>query len=46
MENKKHKGSGSGNGEDKEDVLTKQQSVPKEEKSILKAKGLRMIRSF
>ena len=32
MENKKHKGSGSGNGEDKEDVLTKQQSVPKEEK--------------
>ena len=32
MENKKHKGSGSGNGEDKEDVLTKQQSEPKEEK--------------
>ena len=32
MENKKHKGSGSGNGEDKEDGLTKQQSVPKEEK--------------
>jgi len=32
MENKKHKGSGSGNGEDKEDVLTKQQSEPSEEK--------------
>jgi len=32
MENKKHKGSGSGNGEDKEDGLIKQQSVPKEEK--------------
>ena len=32
MENKKHKGSGSGNGEDKEDILIKQQSEPKEEK--------------
>jgi molecular chaperone GrpE len=39
MENKKHKNSGSGNGEDKEDVLTKQQSVPKEEKKHSDSKG-------
>ena len=39
MENKKHKGSGSGNGEDKEDVLTKQQSEPKEEKKHSDSKG-------
>ncbi|MBU4451149.1 MAG: nucleotide exchange factor GrpE [Actinobacteria bacterium] len=39
MENKKHKGSGSGNGEDKEDVLIKQQSVPKEEKKHSDSKG-------
>jgi molecular chaperone GrpE len=32
MENKKHKNGGSGNGEDKEDFLTKQQAIPKEEK--------------
>ncbi|MBU4293634.1 MAG: nucleotide exchange factor GrpE [Actinobacteria bacterium] len=39
MENKKHKGSGSGNGEDKEDVLIKQQSEPREEKKYSDSKG-------
>jgi len=40
MENKKHKVSDSGNGEDREDdVLTKQQSVPKEEKKHSDNKG-------
>jgi molecular chaperone GrpE len=39
MENKKQKGSGSGNGEDKEDILTKQQSVPKVEKKQSDSKG-------
>ena len=40
MENKKHKVSDSGNGEDREDdVLTKQQSVPKEEKKHSDSKG-------
>ena len=39
MENKKHKGSGSGNGEDKEDILAKQQSIPKEEKKHSDSKG-------
>ncbi|MCL4416728.1 MAG: nucleotide exchange factor GrpE [Actinobacteria bacterium] len=32
MENKKHKGTGSGNGEDKEEILTKQQNESGEEK--------------
>ena len=41
MENKKHKDSGSGNGEDKKDDLTKQQSVPKEEKRHSDGKGLK-----
>jgi molecular chaperone GrpE len=39
MDNKKHKGSGAGNGEDKEDVLIKQQNVPKEEKKHSDSKG-------
>ncbi len=39
MEDKKHKGSGSGNGVDKEDVLTKLQSEPKEEKKHSDSKG-------
>jgi len=39
MENKKHKGSGSGNGEDKEDVLIKQESVPREEKKHPESKS-------
>ena len=40
MENKKRKVSGSGNGEDREDdVLTKQQSEPREEKKHSDSKG-------
>ena len=40
MENKKHKVSDSGNGEDREDdVLTKQQSEPREEKKHSDSKG-------
>ncbi len=41
MENKKHKGNGSGNGEDKEDVLTKQQDASREEKKHPDSKGHR-----
>lgn len=41
MENKKHKNSGSGNGEDKEDYLTKQQGIPKEEKKHSDSKELK-----
>ena len=43
MENKKHKGSGSGNGEDREDGLTKQQSEPKEEKKHSDRKELKEL---
>jgi molecular chaperone GrpE len=39
MENKKHKNSSSGNGEDKEDFLTKQQDIPIEEKKHSDSKG-------
>jgi molecular chaperone GrpE len=39
MENKKQKGSSSGNGEDKEDVLAKQQSEPRGEKKYSESKG-------
>jgi len=41
MENKKHKNNNSGNGEDKEEVLANQQSVPKEEKKHSAGKGLK-----
>jgi len=39
MENKKHRNSSSGNGEDKEDFMAKQQSMPKEEKKHSGSKG-------
>jgi len=46
MENKKIKGSSSGNGEDKEDVLIKQQSVYKEGKKHSDSKGPKDDKEF